>query len=78
MSAATMLTILEEGIDVMFQRIRDTLRKEKQLIAEVTAKAKAEVYQEVAEWDQRRRQAEMLGEPFTEPPPAPPEKRPKK
>ena len=82
MSAATMLTILEEGVDIMFQRIRDTLRKEKQLIAEVTAevtaKAKAEVYQEIAEWDQRRRQAEARGEPFTEPPPAPPEKRSKK
>ena len=82
MSAATMLTILEEGVDIMFQRIRDTLRKEKQLIAEVTAevtaKAKAEVYQEIAEWDQRRRQAETRGEPFTEPPPSPPEKRSKK
>ncbi|MYC77614.1 hypothetical protein F4X10_17770 [Candidatus Poribacteria bacterium] len=85
MSAATMLTILEEGIDIMFQRIRDTLKKEKQLIAEVTAEvtakakaeAKAEVYQEIAEWDQRRRQAEARGEPFTEPPPGPPEKRSK-
>ena len=26
-----------KGIDIMFQRIRDTLKKEKQLIAEVTA-----------------------------------------
>ena len=53
MSAATLLTILEEGIDIMFERIRDTLKKEKQLIfevevkkgrliTEVTAKAKAE------------------------------------
>ena len=53
MSAATLLTILGEGIDIMFQRIRDTLKREKQLIfevevkkgrliAEVTAKAKAE------------------------------------
>lgn len=82
MSAATMLTILEEGIDIMFQRIRDTLRKEKQLIAEVTAEVTAkvtdEIYQEIAEWDQRRRQAEARGEPFTEPLPAPPEKRSKK
>ena len=88
-----MLTILEEGIDIMFQRIRDTLKKEKQLIAEVTAKAiaegraegkaegraegKAEAYQEVAAWDERRRQAESRGEPFTEPLPGPPEKRSK-
>ena len=78
MSAATMLTILEEGIDIMFQRIRDTLKKEKQLIAEVTAKAQDKVYQEVADWDQRRKQAEARGEPFTEPPPASPKKRSKK
>ena len=35
-----MLTLFEEGIDIMFQRIRDTLKKEEQLIA----KAKDEVY----------------------------------
>ncbi len=69
-----MLTILEEGIDIMFQCIRDTLKKEKQLIAEGKAEGKAEVYQEVAAWDERRRQAEARGEPFTEPPPASPEK----
>ena len=66
MSAATMLTLFEEGIDIMFQRIRDTLKKEERLIA----KAQDEVYQKVAEWDQRRKQAEVRGEPFTEPPPA--------
>ena len=74
MSAATMLTILEEGIDIMFQRIRDTLKREEQLIS----KAKDEVYQEIADWDKRRKQAEARGEPFTEPPPAPPKKRSKK
>ena len=70
MSAATMLTIFEEGIDIMFQRIRDTLKKEERLIA----KAQDEVYQKVAEWDQRRKQAEASGKPFTEPPPAPTKK----
>ena len=74
MSAATMLTILEEGIDIMFQRIRDTLKKEEQLIA----KAKDEVYQEIEEWDRRRKQAEERGESFTEPPPTSREKRSKK
>lgn len=74
MSAATMLTILEEGIDIMFQRIRDTLKREEQLIS----KAKDEVYQEIADWDKRRKQAEARGEPFTEPPPAPSKKRSKK
>ena len=74
MSAATMLTILEEGIDIMFQRIRDTLKKEEQLIA----KAKDEVYQEIEEWDRRRKRAEDRGESFTEPPPTSREKRSKK
>ena len=74
MSAATMLTISEEGIDIMFQRIRDTLKKEEQLIA----KAKDEVYKEIEDWDQRRKQAEARGEPFTEPPPAPRKKPSKK
>ena len=54
----------------MFQRIRDSFKREEQIIA----KAKDEVYKEVAEWDQRRKQAESRGEQFTEPPPAPPEK----
>ena len=51
----------------MFQRSRDTLKREEQLIA----KAKDEVYKEIEDWDQRRKQAEAGGEPFTEPPPAP-------
>ena len=78
MSAATLLTILGEGIDIMFERIRDTLKKEKQLIAEAKAEGKAEgkaeLYQEVAAWDERRRHAESRGEPFTEPLPGPPER----
>ena len=78
MSAATLLTILEEGIDIMFERIRDTLKKEKQLIAEAKAEGKAEAYREMAAWDERRRHAESRGEPFTEPLPTPPEKRSKK
>lgn len=54
----------------MFQRIRDSFKREEQIIA----KAKDEVYKEVAAWDRRRKQAEARGERFTEPPPAPPEK----
>lgn len=77
MSAATMLTIFEEAIDIMFQRIRDTLKKEKELKAQVSAEAKAEgkaeVYREVAEWNRRRMAAEARGEKFTEPPPIPPQ-----
>ena len=58
----------------MFQRIRDSFKREEQIIA----KAKDEVYKEVAEWDRRRKQTEARGERFTEPPPAPPEKQSKK
>ncbi|MDD9972564.1 MAG: hypothetical protein OXU27_01090 [Candidatus Poribacteria bacterium] len=57
----------DQEIDIMFQRIRDTLKREERLIA----KAKDEVYKEIEDWDQRRKQAEARGEPFTEPPPAP-------
>ncbi len=81
MSAATMLTIFEEAIDIMFQRIRDTLKKERELKARISAEAmeagraegRAEVYREVAEWNQRRIEAEARGEKFTEPPPISPQ-----
>ena len=80
MSTATMLTIFEEAIDIMFQRIRDTLKKEREIKAqaraegraEAKAEGRAEVYREVAEWNRRRMEAEARGEKFTEPPPAPP------
>ena len=81
MSAATMLTIFEEAIDIMFQRIRDTLKKERELKARISAEAmeagraegRAEAYREVAEWNRRRMAAEARGEKFTEPPPIPPQ-----
>jgi len=77
MAAATTLMIFEETIDIMFQRIRDTLKKEKALKAQVSAESraegraegKAEAYQEIAAWNSRRLAAEARGEKFTEPPP---------
>ena len=88
MSAATMLTIFEEGGDIMFQRIRDTLKKERQWKAEGReegraegraegkaegrAEGRAEAYREMAEWNSRRLAAEARGEKFTEPPPGHP------
>ncbi len=42
MSAATMLTIFEEGADIMFQRIRDTLKKEREIKAQAIAEGRAE------------------------------------
>ncbi len=63
----------------MFQRIRDTLKRERELKAQVSAEAKAEgraegraeAYREIAEWNRRGMEAEARGEKFTEPPPAP-------
>ena len=37
--------------------------------AEGIAEGKAAVYQEIADWDRRRREAAARGEEFTEPPP---------
>ena len=57
----------------MFQRLRDSLKREKEIRAESEARGKAEVYQEIAAWNARRMEAEARGEKFTEPPPAPPQ-----
>ena len=61
----------------MFQRIRDTLKKERQWKAEGREEGReegrAEAYREVAEWNRRRMAAEARGEKFTEPPPIPPQ-----
>ena len=57
----------------MFQRLRDSLKREKEIKAESEARGEAKVYQEVAAWNARRMAAEARGEKFTEPPPAPPQ-----
>ncbi len=53
----------------MLRRFREHIRKEKEMIAEAKAEAKAEVYREIAAWDRRRREAEARGVEFNEPPP---------
>lgn len=45
--------------------------------AEGKAEGRAEVYREVSEWNARRLEAESRNQPFTEPPPIPPEHSPK-
>lgn len=65
LSAATLLTILEEGISLMFYRIRLALKEER----EIKEQGRQEAYQEVSDWNSRRLEAEARGEPFTEPPP---------
>ena len=49
----------------MLRRFREYLRREE----EIKAKAKDEVYKEVAEGDRRRKEAEARGTEFNEPPP---------
>ena len=36
-------------------------------------RGRAEAYQQIAEWNERRKAAEARGEPFTEPPPGTPQ-----
>ena len=57
-----------QGIDIMLRRFREYLRREE----EIRAKAKDEVYKEVAAWDRRRRDAEARGIEFKEPLPIQP------
>ena len=65
LSAATLLTILEEGISLMFYRIRLALKEE----SELKEQGRQEAYQEMSDWNSRRLEAEARGETFTEPPP---------
>ena len=70
-----MLVVFGEGIDIMLRRFRESLQREKEIRAQIRAEAKAEVYKEVAAWDQRRKEAESRGEKFTEPPPTQPQEK---
>ena len=65
LSTATLLTLLEEGISLMFYRIRESFREEERIRNE----ARKELRDEIVEWDQRRKDAEARGEKFTEPMP---------
>jgi len=68
LSAATLLTILEEGISLIFYRIRLALKEQ----------GRQEAYQEVSDWNHRRLEAEARGETFIEPPPGHDSLKPKK
>ena len=63
LSAVTLLTLIEEGVDVMFLR---RTREERQRQHEEGYK---QAMQEFSEWNTRRLEAEAQGEAFTEPPP---------
>ena len=63
LSAATLLTLIDEGIDIMFlRRTREERRKQRE-------EGYQQAMQEVSEWNTRRLEAEARGETFTEPPP---------
>lgn len=49
LSAATLLTILEEGISLMFYRIRLALKEE----SEIKEQGRQETYQEVSDWKRK-------------------------
>ena len=76
------LTISQEGITIMFSRLQDHRDRRKRRFAEARAEGiaegieqgRAELYQEIAEWNNRRLAAEARNEPFTEPFPSPPER----
>ena len=63
LSAATLLTLLDEGVDIMFlRRTREERRKQRE-------EGYKQAIQEVSEWNTRRLEAEERGDTFTEPPP---------
>ena len=63
LSAATLLTLLDEGVDIMFlRRTREERRKQRE-------EGYQQALQEVSEWNTRRLEAEARGDTFTEPPP---------
>lgn len=77
MSIATVVLILKEGVDIMFRRVRESIKLEERARLEGESKGKAEgeaigaarVAQAVAAWNQRRLDAESRNEPFNEQPP---------
>lgn len=82
MANATIFILFEEGIDIMFIRLRESLKRDKRLISKGRAEGRAEAYQKAyqeayqemqAAWEQRRRDAEAKGLEFNEPRPEPPE-----
>ena len=57
----------------MFPRLQDYQDRRKRRFDEAKAEGKAEIYQKIAEWNERRLATEARNEPFTEPFPSPPE-----
>ena len=82
---ATGLTMGLEGGIIMFSRLKDYQDRRKRRFDEAEAKGrtegraegraegKTEIYQQIAEWNNRRIAAEARNETFTEPFPSPPE-----
>ena len=63
LSAAALLTLIDEGVDIMFlRRTREKRRKQRE-------EGYKQGIQAFSEWNTRRLEAEARGETFTEPPP---------
>ena len=63
LSAATLLTLIDEGVDIMFlRRTREERQKQRE-------EGYQQAVQEFSEWNTRRLEAEARGETFTEAPP---------
>ena len=63
LSVATLLTLIDEGIDIMFlRRTREERRKQRE-------EGYQQAIQEVSKWNNRQLEAEARGKTFTEPPP---------
>ena len=78
----TIFILFEEGIDLMFTRLRESRKRDQRLISkgkvegrvEGKVEGRAEAYQEMRiAWEQRRKAAEAKGLEFNEPRPEPPE-----
>ena len=70
----TIFILFEEGIDLMFTRLRESRKRDQRLISKGKAEGKVEAYQEMRiAWEQRREAAEAKGIEFNEPRPEPPE-----
>ena len=63
LAAGTLLTLIDEGVDIMFlRRPREERQKQRE-------EGYQQAIQEVSEWNNRRLEAEARGETFTEPSP---------
>ena len=74
---AALVAMIVGGVDIIMLLSDWYAERLEKRIQAAKVEGKFEVYQEIAEWDRRRKAAEARGEEFTEEPPAPPQEQPK-